>query len=128
MRGVSSRMAARPRRIFVERVELLVDEADERGVVGLVLDQSGSGVAMARAQARTDGQGAGAVALEAAAAARSNWSVTLAMALTTTTGLLPPATRPATMAAVRPMAAASSTDVPPNFITTMLIETSSNSL
>ena len=57
----------------------------------------------------------------AAAAARSNWSVTLAMALTTTTGLLPPAARPATIAAVRPIAAGSSTDVPPNFITTRFI-------
>src|ERR1019366_6920544 len=54
-------------------------------------------------------------------AARSNWSVTFAIALTITTGCLPMATRPATMAAVRPMAAGSSTDVPPNFITTRLM-------
>ena len=47
--------------------------------------------------------------------------MTLAMALTTTTGCLPWATRPATMAAVRPMAAGSSTEVPPNFITTRLM-------
>src|SRR6266571_6376823 len=43
------------------------------------------------------------------------------MALTTTTGFLPWATRPATIAAVRLMAAGSSTDVPPNFITTRLM-------
>jgi hypothetical protein len=60
--------------------------------------------------------------LDAAVAARNSWSVTLAMALTTTTGLLPIATRPATMAAVRPMAAESSTDVPPNFITTRFMQ------
>jgi len=57
----------------------------------------------------------------AAAAARSNWSVTLDMALTTTTGRLPAAKRPATMAAERPMAAGSSTDVPPNFMMTRLM-------
>src|SRR6202041_2985588 len=57
----------------------------------------------------------------AAAAARSNRSVTLDMALTTTTACLPWAMRPATMAAVRPMAAGSSTDVPPNFMTTRLM-------
>jgi hypothetical protein len=56
-----------------------------------------------------------------AVAARRSWSVTLAMALTTTTGCLPRATRPATMAAVRLMAAGSSTEVPPNFITTRLM-------
>src|ERR1700732_2933085 len=43
------------------------------------------------------------------------------MALTTTTGVFPDATRPATIAAVRPMAAASSTDVPPDFMTTRLM-------
>src|SRR6202041_356824 len=59
----------------------------------------------------------------AAAAARSNRSVTLDMALTTTTACLPWAMRPATMAAVRPMAAGSSTDVPPNFMTTRLMRT-----
>src|SRR5579862_256042 len=58
---------------------------------------------------------------EAAAAQRSNWSVTLAMALTTTTGCLPIDTRPATMEAVRLIAAGSSTDVPPNFMTTRLM-------
>src|SRR5579863_7649328 len=42
---------------------------------------------------------------EAAAAQRGNWSVTLAMALTTTTGCLPMDTRPATMEAVRLIAA-----------------------
>jgi hypothetical protein len=46
------------------------------------------------------------------------------MAETTTTGLLPAATRPATIPAVRAMAVASSTDVPPNFITTRLIQLS----
>src|SRR5579862_9872298 len=43
------------------------------------------------------------------------------MALTTTTVCLPAATRPATMAAVRLMAVGSSTEVPPNFITTRLM-------
>src|SRR3954467_6867559 len=43
------------------------------------------------------------------------------MALTTTTVCLPAATRPATMEAVRLMAAGSSTEVPPNFITTRLM-------
>src|SRR5580698_1524885 len=43
------------------------------------------------------------------------------MALTTTTGLLPWLTRPFTMSAVRLMAAGSSTEVPPNFITTRFI-------
>src|SRR6202041_649121 len=57
----------------------------------------------------------------AADAARSNWSVTLARALTTTTGCLPSAMRPATMPAVRLIAAGSSTEVPPNFITTTLM-------
>src|SRR5208337_4645235 len=59
--------------------------------------------------------------LAAQDAARRSWSVTLARALTTTTGCLPMATRPATMAAVRLMAAGSSTDVPPNFMTTRLM-------
>src|SRR5206468_11874174 len=45
----------------------------------------------------------------------SSVSVTLAMALTTTTGCL--ARRPSTMEATRSMAFASSTEVPPNFIT-----------
>src|ERR1022692_1092534 len=45
----------------------------------------------------------------------SNWSVTLAMALTTTKGRS--GKRVFTMAATRSMAAASSTDVPPNFMT-----------
>src|ERR1700722_17850490 len=44
-------------------------------------------------------------------------SVTLAMALTTTTGFC--ARRPSTMEATRSMALASSTDVPPNFMTIM---------
>src|SRR5450759_5402003 len=51
----------------------------------------------------------------AAAAMASNWSVTLAMALTTTKGRCDK--RAFTMAATRSMAAASSTDVPPNFMT-----------
>src|SRR5271166_3309626 len=51
----------------------------------------------------------------AAAAMASNWSVTLAMALTTTNGRS--GKRAFTMAATRSMAAASSTDVPPNFMT-----------
>ena len=105
---------------FIERVEFLSMEVNERGDVGRVLDQCGSvsrwrersRELMAKAPVRSPS--------EAAAAARSNWSVTLAMALTTTTGFCP-ATRPATMAAVRPMAAGSSTDVPPNFITTRLM-------
>ncbi len=58
----------------------------------------------------------------AAAAQASSWSVTLDMAETTTTGRLPWATRPATIEAVRLMAVASSTDVPPNFMTTRLIQ------
>src|SRR5947209_17570727 len=45
----------------------------------------------------------------------SSVSVTLAMALTTTTGFC--GKRPLTMAATRSMARASSTEVPPNFIT-----------
>src|SRR5713101_4922973 len=45
----------------------------------------------------------------------SSWSVTLAMALTTTTGFC--ACRPFTIAAARSIALASSTEVPPNFIT-----------
>ena len=55
----------------------------------------------------------------AAEAAARSWSVTLAMAETTTTGEKPLARRPATMAAVRFMAGASSTEVPPNFMMTM---------
>src|ERR1035437_2506042 len=47
---------------FVEGVELPVDQGDEGGGGGWILDQGGGGVAVARAQARTDGQGAGAVA------------------------------------------------------------------
>src|SRR5271157_1850479 len=45
----------------------------------------------------------------------SNWSVTLAMALTTTNGRSD--MRPFTMLATRSMAVASSTEVPPNFMT-----------
>src|SRR5258708_34938678 len=45
----------------------------------------------------------------------SSVSVTLAMALTTTTG--PCCRRPLTMAATRSIARASSTEVPPNFMT-----------
>src|SRR5271169_3445893 len=45
----------------------------------------------------------------------SNWSVTFAMALTTTNGRS--GRRPFTMLATRSMAVASSTEVPPNFIT-----------
>src|SRR5271165_755230 len=51
----------------------------------------------------------------AAAAMASNWSVTLAMALTTTNGRS--GRRPFTMLATRSMAVASSTEVPPNFMT-----------
>src|SRR5271166_2940897 len=51
----------------------------------------------------------------AAAAMASNWSVTFAMALTTTNGLSD--RRPFTMLATRSMAVASSTEVPPNFMT-----------
>src|SRR5271157_1151206 len=51
----------------------------------------------------------------AAAAMASNWSVTLAMALTTTNGRS--GKRDFTMLATRSMAVASSTDVPPNFMT-----------
>src|SRR3954470_13743952 len=47
----------------------------------------------------------------------SSWSVTRAIALTTTTGVL--GRRSRTIAAARSMAAASSTEVPPNFITIM---------
>src|SRR4029077_19609946 len=54
----------------------------------------------------------------AAAAAASNWSVTFAMAETTTIAESPFFLRPATIAAVRSIALASSTEVPPNFITT----------
>ena len=55
---------------------------------------------------------------EAAAAQASSWSVTLLIAETTTTGERPLARRPVTIRAVREMAAASSTEVPPNFMTT----------
>src|SRR5271157_1648650 len=51
----------------------------------------------------------------AAAAMASNWSVTFAMALTTTKGRS--AKRDFTMLATRSMAVASSTEVPPNFMT-----------
>src|SRR5271165_3870475 len=51
----------------------------------------------------------------AAAAMASNWSVTFAMALTTTNGRSE--IRPFTMLATRSMAVASSTEVPPNFMT-----------
>src|SRR5436190_17694560 len=47
----------------------------------------------------------------------SRVSVTLAMALTTTTGFC--ARRPSTMEATQSMALASSTEVPPNFMTIM---------
>ena len=47
----------------------------------------------------------------------SNWSVTFAMALTTTNGRS--GSRDFTMLATRSMAVASSTEVPPNFITIM---------
>ena len=47
----------------------------------------------------------------------SSVSVTLAMALTTTTGFC--GRRPLTMDATRSMALASSTEVPPNFMTIM---------
>src|SRR5271166_2206415 len=51
----------------------------------------------------------------AAAAMASNWSVTLAMALTTTNGCSD--RRAFTMLATRSIAVASSTEVPPNFMT-----------
>ena len=54
----------------------------------------------------------------AVVAAEISRSVTFAMALTTTTGCSPWLTRPATIRAVRRIALASSTEVPPNFITT----------
>src|SRR5271169_3399878 len=53
----------------------------------------------------------------AARAIARSWSVTLASALTTTIGFS--GTRSRTMHAARSMAEASSTDVPPNFITIM---------
>ena len=122
MRGVSSRMAASPRRTSSSESNFWSMRLHERGGVGWILDERAGGVAMAGAQARTDGQSAGAVALARRRRRRAaSWSVTLAMALTTTTGCLPMATRPATMAAVRSMAAGSSTEVPPNFITTRLM-------
>src|SRR3954470_7163571 len=62
---------------------------------------------MARAASRSP-------APEAFAQATS-WSVTLAIALTTRTGFC--ARRDSTILAARPMAAASSTEVPPNFMT-----------
>ncbi len=61
----------------------------------------------------------------AAEAAASNWSVTLAIADTTTTGASPRSRRPRTIAVVRRIAAASSTEVPPNFITTRVARASS---
>jgi hypothetical protein len=48
-----------------------------------------------------------------------SWSVTLAMAETTTTGRRPAWWRPSTIERVRRMAAASCTEVPPNFMTTI---------
>jgi hypothetical protein len=103
---------------LIERIEFLVDLFDQGGGV---LTRA---AAVSRWRARSRELMANAPARSpctAVAAARSSWSVTLAMALTTTTGCLPRATRPATMAAVRRMAAGSSTDVPPNFITTRLM-------
>src|SRR3954469_23738032 len=50
-----------------------------------------------------------------ALAQATSWSVTLAIALTTTTGFC--ARRDSTILAARVMAAESSTDVPPNFMT-----------
>src|ERR671930_1276712 len=55
--------------------------------------------------------------LPAACAMARSWSVTLASALTTTTGFS--GRRSRTMHAARSMAAASSTDVPPNFMMIM---------
>src|SRR5919197_912151 len=55
--------------------------------------------------------------LPAARAMAKSWSVTLASALTTTTGFS--GRRSRTMHAARSMAAASSTDVPPNFMMIM---------
>ena len=106
---------------FVEGVEFLLDEIAEGGGVGGVLMRAQAvsrwrerrRELMARAPVRSPWQ--------RRTAARRSWSVTLAMALTTTTVCLPAATRPATMAAVRLMAVGSSTEVPPNFITTRLM-------
>ena len=53
-----------------------------------------------------------------ASAAAINWSVTRAIAETTTTAARPLSRRPLTMSAVRFIAVASSTDVPPNFMMT----------
>ena len=117
-RGVSSRIAASPRKISSS-------ESNFRSMRSTSAAESVSNAAavsrwrerrrelMASAPVRSP--------CAAVAAARSSWSVTLAMALTTTMGCLPRATRPATMAAVRRMAAGSSTDVPPNFMTTRLM-------
>src|SRR5580658_9452514 len=121
MRGVSSRMAARPRRIS-SRESNFWSMRFCRAVESAGVLMRAAAVSRWR-QRRRELMASAPVRspAAAAAAARSNWSVTLAMALTTTTGCLPCATRPATMAAVRPMAAGSSTEVPPNFMTTRLM-------
>src|SRR3954468_18196862 len=77
-------------------------------------------LAVAKCRSRIDRESSSALSRSPLPAARpiaSNWSVTRAMALTTTTGLF--GRRSRTIAAARSMAAASSTEVPPNFITIM---------
>ncbi len=131
MRGVSSPTAARPRRISSS-------ESNSASIHAWLATSSGSGFANARGFPASQGCTASCVAVSwcrmrsrsrmaralarspraAVAAAESSRSVTLAIALTTTMGCNPLRTRPATISAVRRIATASSTEVPPNFITT----------
>ena len=121
MRGVSSRMAANPRRISSSESNFWSMRTCNAAESAKFFT-SAQAVSRWRERSRELMESAPVRSPAAAeAAARSNWSVTLAIALTTTTGCLPCATRPATMAAVRPMAAGSSTEVPPNFMTTRLM-------
>ena len=63
MRGVSSRMAASPRRISSSESNFWSIRFCSAAASAGILDQRGGGVAMPRAQPRTDGQRAGAVAV-----------------------------------------------------------------
>ena len=103
---------------LIQRVEVLVDERGHRRELCRG-NQLARGLMMARAESDAGRKARKSCRLvPAAAAAFSNWSVTRAIALTMTTGCRPRAIRPATMSAVRRMATASSTEVPPNFMTT----------
>ena len=124
MRGVSSRMAARPRRISSSESNFWSIRSTSAAQSAESLTRAAAvsrwrerrRELMARAPARSP--------CTAAAAARSNWSVTLAMALTTTTGCLAQGHASGHDGRGAAMAAGSSTDVPPNFMTTRLMRVS----